>query len=144
MTPSAMPTRTNTISLVSWIKKASEGNFEAIIRLRGQKSAPLSIDPMKITDHARQRGEERLGLSVEPFLRLAAKALDHGIKHGETSGRLKKYMDSLFMYKMTANNIRIYGEFIYLFCNQTLITVYGLPNEFKPVISKLKIRKLKT
>lgn len=98
---------------------------------------------MKVSNHAQQRAGERLGLSPGPFLKLAAKALEHGIKHVETSGSLKKHMDGLFLYRGTANNMRIYGEFIYLFCNQTLITVYGLPNEFKAVVSKLKIKKLK-
>jgi hypothetical protein len=95
---------------------------------------------MKITKHAAQRGNERLGLTNDSFVKLSAKALKKGIKHCDCKGQLKKYIDALYLKHKTANNIRIYGEFVYLFCNEILITVFQLPVEFKKVIIKMKQR----
>jgi hypothetical protein len=93
---------------------------------------------MKISKHAEERANERLGLPIKPFEKLANKALSNGIKHSDTVGRLNKYITSLFFYNKSANNTRIYGEFIYLFNNETLITVLNLPNNFKSLANKLR------
>lgn len=92
---------------------------------------------MKLTHHATQRGNERLGLPLKPFEKLAAKALAEGIKHSDTNGRLKKYFDKLF-FTNHISNVRIYGEFVYLFKADVLITVLNLPNDLKAIVAKVK------
>jgi hypothetical protein len=54
-----------------------------------------------------------------------------GIEHKDTVGRLNRYLSKLYFTERKANNIRIYGEHIYLFHDSTLITVLLLPNIFK-------------
>lgn len=95
---------------------------------------------MKITQHAYDRGEERCGLNLKSFRKLAEKALHEGIKHSDTTGQLKKYFDALYFQHRNANNVRVYGEFTYLFCNERLITVLHLPNQFKKIVQKIRSR----
>ena len=96
---------------------------------------------MRITKHSAERADERMGLSLTPFIKLAEKALKEGIKHSDSCGRFKKYIDGLYLSYRTANNIRIYGEFIYLFSNETLVTVLHLPNNFKNIVKSIKSKK---
>jgi hypothetical protein len=84
---------------------------------------------VSITDHAYLRAKERLSLSRGAFEKMAEKAYISGIGRMETRGRFRKYVDGLWNRK--ADNIRIYGEVVYLFHRHVLITVFALPNEFK-------------
>jgi hypothetical protein len=93
---------------------------------------------MKLTSHSIDRGKERVGLSPKSFKYLAQIALNKGIRHSEVTGRFKKYFDKLYLSYKNANNIRVYGEHVYLFCGETLVTVFHLPNEFKALVKKLK------
>ena len=94
-----------------------------------------------ITNHAYERANERLSLSRESFVRLAKKAYIDGVSHGETKGKLKKYLDKLwFKHKnhiYGQNNVRIYGENIYMFRDNILVTVYQLSYDLRKYI-KLK------
>lgn len=84
-----------------------------------------------ITEHAYHRAKERLGFDKHAIEKIADKAFSEGIKHGKAKGRLRKYIDSIFFQYRTANNIRVYGENIFLFNGNTLITVYQLPQNLK-------------
>lgn len=88
-----------------------------------------------ISNHAYDRAKERLGFDKKATDKMAVLAYGHGTKHGDAKGRLKKYIDKLFLEHRTANNTRVYGEAIYLFHNQTLITIYRLPNNLKKLAS---------
>lgn len=81
-----------------------------------------------ITDHAYDRAKERFSLSAKSLDRMAPKALRQGIGISDCKGELKKYIGSL---QKEAAQVRIYGEVIYLFYDNKLITVYKVPNEFK-------------
>ena len=98
-----------------------------------------------ITDHGRQRIKDRIGLRKKQSNSIAEKALQHGICHYESKGRLKKYFDKLFLSHRTANNIRIYHEKVFIFKDDVLITVMDLPNDLKRSalsISKNKQKKI--
>lgn len=86
---------------------------------------------MILTKHSIARAKERLGLNKKALKRLAEKALVDGISHSKAQGNLKKFITREFFRNKTANNIKIYGEFIFIFCGVTLITVVGLPNNLK-------------
>lgn len=90
-----------------------------------------------ITDHAYQRAKERLSLNAKTFYKLALKALDNGITHSQTKGKLNRYITSLFFKSYSGNNVRIYGDNIYIFDKKKLITVYRLPGEFLPIVRKI-------
>ncbi len=96
---------------------------------------------MKLTRHSIDRGEERLNLSVQAFARTARTALTLGLKHSQTRGKLKRYIDALYFQERAATNIRIYGEHVYLFTGETLITVLHLPNEFKSLVNKIRSKE---
>lgn len=89
---------------------------------------------IEITGHAYDRAKERLSLSRDAFVRQAEKAYESGIAHSQTKGNLKKFMTKLWLQYKKANNMRIYGEVIYLFHDNTLITVYQLPFNLRKYI----------
>lgn len=91
-----------------------------------------------VTDHAVKRAKERLGLPKGVTSKNAERALYNGIRHGETSGSLRRYLDGLYLKRETANNIRIYCNNVYIFHNEMLITVFPLPQEFRKTVEKLK------
>jgi hypothetical protein len=97
---------------------------------------------MGITKHAEDRIRQRCGIPKRVVQKNAETALRHGIKHGECSGRLKKYFDYLFLsHNNTGANIRIYGNHVYIFTKERLVTVLPLPHEHKNAVRKLMNKK---
>jgi hypothetical protein len=97
---------------------------------------------MKLTNHSKERADERLGLNVKTFEKLAQKALLEGLTHSQAKGHLHKYLTRLYYQNKTVNNSRIYGEFVYLFSNERLVTVFQLPNSLKKLAIKLQSNKI--
>lgn len=91
----------------------------------------IKSEEIVITDHAYDRAKERLSLNRNALERTAKKAFVSGLKHSELKGKLQKYITKLWHMHHSANNIRIHGENIFIFINNTLITVYQLPNNLK-------------
>ena len=96
---------------------------------------------MNMSNHATDRMSERCGLNKKSAERLSKLALENGISHSDTSGSLNKYLTKLFFYNKTANNIRIYGEYIYIFCDDILITVMPLDNKYKKIVRNINTKK---
>ena len=92
-----------------------------------------------ITDHAYEMAKDRLSMNRGSFEKLAGKAFLLGVKQADSAGNLKKYIDSKYFVAKSANNIRIYGENLFVFSKNTLITVYQIPNNLRK--SALKIQK---
>ena len=99
---------------------------------------------MNMSNHATDRMNERCGLNKKSAERLARLALENGISHKDTSGNLNKYLTKLFFYNKTANNIKIYGEYVYIFCDDILITVMPLDNKYKKVVRNINTKKGET
>ena len=97
---------------------------------------------MKITKHAKGRLKERNGLNKKSINRIVEKALQDGITHAQTKGRLNKWVTEQFLHSRTANNIRLYGDKAYIFKDCTLITVLQIPanlmKDFDKMIKKNK------
>ena len=72
---------------------------------------------------------------------MAKKVYQLGVRHAETSGNLQKWVDSLYFYNKSANQIRLYGDMAYIFHNQKLITVIKVPENLVPDI--VAIRRFK-
>ena len=89
------------------------------------------IIKVTITEHAFDRAKERLALNEGAFKKIVTRAYLQGIRHRDTKGTLNDYITKLYMQYKNANNIRIYGEVVYLFNNHTLITLYQIPNDLK-------------
>lgn len=92
-----------------------------------------------ITEHAYDRAKERLSMNRTAFMKLAERAYMKGVKHCDSAGNLKKWIDKTWFSHRNADNIRIYGEVFFLFSRDKLITVYQVPNNLRK--SALKIQK---
>ena len=99
---------------------------------------------MRITDHAYDRAKERCGWNKATLDRMTKKALDYGISHKNVMGSLRKWIDYVYLSHCNANGFKIYGEWLFLFKtenhfqNETLITIYQIPNKYKNTIHKMK------
>jgi predicted HAD superfamily Cof-like phosphohydrolase len=82
-----------------------------------------------ITKHAYQRAKERLSLGRPSIEKLANTALSKGVKHKDMKGKLKKYADKLWFMYNNANNLRVYGQNVFIFNENTLITIYHIPRD---------------
>lgn len=91
---------------------------------------------MTITQHAKQRMKERCGFNKKTAERMAKKAFDEGITHAQTKGKLNKWITSLYFKNEKANNIRLYGDYCYLFYGETLVTVIPVPVNLKHLIER--------
>jgi hypothetical protein len=94
-----------------------------------------------ITDHAKHRAKERCGIKEKGVERLASIAFTKGLTHSETTGPLNAYITSLYFYNETANNIRLYGDKCYIFCNEVLVTVLDTPRKYRQIVKKLIDRR---
>lgn len=86
---------------------------------------------VEITDHADERIKERLGLPRSARQTAAQRAFDHGKKHAEAKGRLKRYLDRCWLTHRNANNVRLYAEHIWFFAGEKLVTVYDIPKSMR-------------
>lgn len=93
---------------------------------------------MNISRHARQRMKERCGFSRKTQERMALKAFQEGITHAQSRGRLNKWVTSLYFKNKSANNIRIYGDYAYIFCGETLATVIPVPADIRKDIKNME------
>ena len=94
-----------------------------------------------ITKHASIRIKQRMGIKKKAQRKVVERAYARGIMHKDVSGRLKKYLDKTYLSHHNGNNIRIYGDNVFLFCNNVLLTVWVLPNDFKSVANKISYNK---
>lgn len=84
---------------------------------------------MKISNHAKQRMKERCGFNRKSQERMAEKAFNEGISHKQTKGRLNKWVTGLFFKNTKANNIRLLGNYAYIFAGEILVTVITIPSD---------------
>lgn len=96
---------------------------------------------IEITNHAYDRAKERLSLNKKTFLKLAESAYLKGIKHSDTKGSLCKYITKIWFSYKSADNVRIYGQNVFLFRGNLLITVYQLPNDLRKHLRYCKTEK---
>lgn len=89
-----------------------------------------------ISDHAGERMKERLGIPKSARQRTAQRAYDEGLKHADTIGNLRRYLDKQYLSHGQANNMRIHGHHIFVFSNASLITVLHLPQNLHRDLEK--------
>lgn len=80
-----------------------------------------------ITEHAAIRLRKRVGIRKKSIRAVAIKAFKRGITHAQAKGRLKHYMDKIYLKHHYATNLRVYGMHVYVFQDVRLITVLRLP-----------------
>ena len=94
-----------------------------------------------LTRHGEKRLRKRAGLKKKTAKKESAKALKEGITHAESRGRLRKFLDKLFLSHQKANNIRVYKGRVYLFHKDILITAISLPGNLKNIAEDIARKK---
>ena len=86
---------------------------------------------MRVSRHADERTRKRVGIPRSAVKRMAAKAMSEGVTRHETHGPLRRYLDALYHYNDSANNIRVWSEKVWIFSDHTLVTVLDLPRKYR-------------
>lgn len=96
---------------------------------------------MRVSNHAKMRMKQRCGLSSKSCERIAKKAFEEGVHHNQTKGLLNKWVTSLYFKNQKANNIRLYGDKAYIFCDDVLVTVIQIPSDLTKDMKSMIKRK---
>ena len=93
---------------------------------------------MKITRHAQQRTKERIALPKRARVNLASKARTKGIGlHNTQNPKLIRYLNELLVrHNFKASHVYLYVEKVWIFCDDTLLTVYCLPAPLRRPVQK--------
>ena len=83
---------------------------------------------MYITKHAQKRLRERLGLNKKSMQRMVERAYDKGKDTEQFQGGMRQYLNNIEKSHKQLHGskafIKVYGDFIFLFVNENLITVF--------------------
>ncbi len=93
-----------------------------------------------VTRHAEER-TKRVVSSKKKAVEIAEEAFKSGVRHEETAGRLRKYLNGLYLQERTANNIRIYHQKVFLFNGDILITILNLPQNLNNSVEAIKRKR---
>ena len=100
-----------------------------------------------VTHHAKKRLKQRMGINKKSYDKISKRALEEGLKHSETSGLLRKYLNKIFLsHDRKAGNLRVYHQKIFVFTSDNiLVTILQLPSQlFKIEKKDLEVRTKKS
>lgn len=83
-----------------------------------------------VTRHAEKRIRERLGIRKRRVQEHAEKVFRLGVPRREVAGKLHRFLKKEY-HVADANNIRVFGLFVYVFDGATLITVFDVPQKMR-------------
>ena len=87
---------------------------------------------LQVSRHGERRARQRVGIPKKAVDRMARTALERGIGHEQATGKLRDYIGWLYeKYDGNGNNIRVYGDKVYVFHDAILITVLNVPGEHR-------------
>lgn len=92
----------------------------------------------KLTRHSIARLEQRCGVSKKNASKVAKRAFRTGITHAETHGNLHRFLDSLYLSQKKGTNMRIYGNAVFVFKEDVLITVINIPENLMKEVKETK------
>ena len=95
----------------------------------------------RLTKHSISRLEQRCGVSKKNAPKIAKRAFKRGITHTETHGNLHKFLDSIYLSQKKGTNMRIYGNAVFVFKEDILITVINIPNNLMNDVKEIKEKK---
>ena len=93
---------------------------------------------MIITPHAYSRAKERCGLNKSAFNHMLEKALINNWSHANAKSQLHKYIMTLVMKHKFHFKVLLHDKYIILHTNDTIVTVYQLPNTLLPLKNFIK------
>lgn len=99
----------------------------------------------KATKHGTKRGRERIGINKSAMDRQAQLAIERGIKHSQTDGRLHKWINSqAHLYRERREDVEyiVFNNKLFVFNEDctSLITVLNLPTNLQK-LAVLQIKK---
>lgn len=94
-----------------------------------------------VSEHALRRSKERLGLNTNATLRAACNALKKGFRRHEAAGDFYKYLEHQWLMYERHLDLLVWGEHIYIFDDNVLVTMYLMPNKYKRVAVKIATRR---
>jgi len=97
--------------------------------------------PRNVTVHASKRVRKRIGIPKKAVQKNADMALIKGLSHKESTGRLRKYFDYLYLSHRKGTDIKMYGGYVYIFTHKDLLTVFPIPNHHTDAVLKAVKRK---
>lgn len=80
-----------------------------------------------ISDHAMERLKQRNNWNKKTALRMIRKVYENGIDPQNVSGPISKWIKTREAVKEPGDVLKLYGNNLYIFNRQTLITVYAVP-----------------
>lgn len=92
----------------------------------------------KLTKHSIARLEQRCGVSKKNAPKVVRRAFRTGITHAETHGNLHRFLDSLYLSQKKGTNMRIYGNAVFVFREDVLITVINIPENLMKEVKETK------
>ena len=98
---------------------------------------------MHTSKHGKKRVRKRIGIKKKAVNKMRDAAFNKGLTHAQATGRLSRYFDKLFLEHETANNIRVYANYVWIFAGETLVTVFPIPGNLRRAALGAQ-RKLKT
>lgn len=96
----------------------------------------------KITKHAEKRLKERSGISQKAADRIMDSVWQKGLSHADLRGNLRKWVDSKRFWERNVDQIRLYGDKLYLFSEEKLVTVIQIPQDLAKEVSKQRKKRL--
>ena len=90
---------------------------------------------MVITIHAEERIRERCGIKKKAVARYAKNAYEKGLTFDEAESRLKAYIREIEAHNDRVNSsTRLFGDNVFIFADNVLVTVFGIPHQHKPAL----------
>ena len=99
-----------------------------------------------VSEHARRRGKQRLGIPQRALARLVPIVLAKGTRPSDYRGRMRRWLDGILhdpLYAMKRGtdsvDLRVYGEHVYLFgkdSGQGLITILNVPGSLRAAVKR--------
>lgn len=80
-----------------------------------------------ITRHGKRRMYDRAGITKGNAEKMAKRIMKNGFAHTETAGNLKGFIGHCWDKHHNSNNMRVYGDKLYVYTNDRLITVLNIP-----------------
>lgn len=81
------------------------------------------------TNHAYDRAKERFSWRADVLDKMMVRAFKEGIRFKDTKGQLARYIRKNKRNHPHVDDVRIYGQNIYFFSEQRLITLYRVPTK---------------
>ena len=67
--------------------------------------------------------------------------MERGLRREDTHGSFRRYLDYLYHYNRSANNIRVWAEKVYIFSDNSLVTVLNLPPRYRNAANNIQRSK---